>query len=198
MWSWLVSLLGESVSGAVFKVTAGVAIAVLLVVCWVLYQSGQRTREELGRVKADLELAESALEQLRRFRASEAELVADSAEEQERLTVKNRKLEWQLREALKNANFDLDTVLPGAVADALCLRWRVASGFGGGVDAAGGADAGAGHTVAAVCAGWRGKLTLGDVVEWAGLLLDHAGAERVDKAALRRWSEEAGAVGKVE
>lgn len=178
---------------------AGAVILLLLLGNWLQFQAGQRTREELGQVKAALSLAESALGQLRRLRAEEAQLVVDQAQKQEELETTNRGLEQKLRRAMRNAkSLNLDTVLPDSITDALCLRWNAASGkdhLPNG-NAPSGADAGAGDTVAALCAGWRGKVALGDVAEWAGLLLDHAGLERLDKEGLRQWVEGAKNMGK--
>lgn len=222
----------------------GVAGMILLALNWFQFKAGQRTREELGQVKAALSLSVAALEEMKALRNNEALLVVDSAKRQEELAAANRGLENKLRKAMRDAKekIDLETVLPDGVADALCLRWHAAGGNARAsqANAAAGADAGTGDTAAArrgvtrpprkaasglarperdgsepgttlpgeatsamarvaqdvgpsdICRNWRGKLTLGDTVEWAGLLLDHAGLERLDKEAIREWATQSG------
>lgn len=134
-------------------------------------------------------LAQS-VETLRRIRETDQLVVVQAAEQSQRMTARARSLEHQLREAM-HGEADFDRVLSRGVTDALCLRWQAASGLADAGDpgtAAGRADAGTGDSAAVACDGWAG-LTVRDAVEWAGLLLDHAGFERTDKAALRQWAQ---------
>lgn len=122
------------------------------------------------------------------------QLVAKAAAQREALAAQNRILNHQLSEAIKHEKpATINTILSDDLTRALCLRFRSASGL-----LAAGADSGAsaraahpradhsGSAASANCAEWQGRLSLGAVIEWSGALLDHAGDERLDKAALRR------------
>ena len=134
------------------------------------------------------------LERLAAARAADNLVVKQAAEQSERMAARARGLERKLREALRD-EADFDRVLSRGVTDALCLRYRSAAGTSGVSgddpdDSAGRIDAGASDSAASGnnCEQWHG-LMVRDVVEWAGLLLDHAGMERLDKAALRQWAQ---------
>ena len=169
-----------------------------------LEAAGEAKDREIGEVTAANAVLGSALDALREIAARNDALLADHAGEIEAAGARARGLERQLREALKHeATFDLDTPLPAAVADALCMRWLSVSGYLAGDRAgyaAGSPDAGTGDSVAARasvesagagCEGWR-VVTWRQVMEWSGLLADHAGLERMDKAALRGWAGDSG------
>ena len=156
----------------------------------VLSDEVEQQARRLGEVTAVNAGLAHSLEIMRQGRAADNLIVAQAAEQSERMTARARTLEHQLREAL-HAEADFNRVLSRGVTDALCLRWRAASGRGGAGDpgdAAGRADAGTDDSVAGQCGHWAG-MTVRDAVEWAGLLLDHAGFERTDKAALRQWAQ---------
>lgn len=109
------------------------------------------------------------------------------------LTSNARALRNQLQEALTHAKtVEMDAPLPIAATDALCLRYLAARGQSldrNQTDAARGPDAREAYPSAYLCDAWR-EVTLRHVVDWAGLLLDHAGAERLDKAGLREWTRQ--------
>jgi hypothetical protein len=136
----------------------------------------------------------ATISELRAAKKRDDALVSGTADKIDELTTRIQGLDRRTREALKNAELTLDSLLPVAAADALCLQWNAASGhriaYSAG-DPPGGADARAGDPQTPDCRRWR-KLTVRDAVEWNGLLLDHAGREREDKAALRSWAEKAG------
>lgn len=136
---------------------------------------------------------EVAMEAMHEARERDALITEATLTSVDTLNTNARTLRAQLQEALRHAQtVDMDAPLPAAAADALCLRYLAARGQSPDAvagDAAIGAHAGAAHSLAAACGPWR-VVTLRDVVEWAGLLLDHAGAERLDKAGLRRWAHE--------
>lgn len=127
------------------------------------------------------------LDSLRAARAADDRIVSETASRAEAMTNKARVLERKLREAARH-EADFDRRLSRHVTDALCLRWLSASGAHGGDfrDAAGNAHAETHDPAAAGCDSWAG-MTVRDAVEWSGLLLDHAGLERLDKEALRQW-----------
>lgn len=145
---------------------------------------------EVTAVNAGLEVTVKAMHESRERDALITEATLTSVDS---LNTNARTLRAQLQEALRHAKtVDMDAPLPVAATDALCLRYLAARGESPGAVAgntAGSAHARAAHTLAAACGSWRG-VTLRDVVEWSGLLLDHAGAERLDKAGLRRWAHE--------
>lgn len=148
-------------------------------------------RAELHRsAKAEAETVRLSknMDTLRKGRDADNLVIAQAAEQSERMTTRARTLERRLREAM-NGEADFDRVLSRNVTDALCLRYRSAAGVYGGdpAIAAGRTHAGTSDPVAGQCAHWAG-MTLRDAVEWAGLLLDHAGLERLDKQALREWA----------
>ena len=140
---------------------------------------------------ANAGLAE-ALATMEEGRNRDNALIEASAQETDKFAAEARTLERRLREALRHATIlNLDAPLPADAALALCLRYRAARGLGvesAERSAAGGPDAGKDHSAASFCAAWR-RVTLRDALEWVGLLLDHAGAERIDKAALRQWAQ---------
>lgn len=163
----------------------------------VLAEEAEQQARRLGEVTVVNAGLAHNLERLAAARAADNLVVAQAAEQSERMTARARGLERKLREALRD-EADFDRVLSRGVTDALCLRYRSATGTDGvsgddPADSAGHAHAGAGDSVAergaplARCADWGG-MTVRDAVEWAGLLLDHAGLERLDKRALREWA----------
>ena len=155
----------------------------------VLADTAEQQARRLGEVTVVAAGLAKNLETMRQGRAADNLVVKQAAEQSDRMTARARTLERQLREALGD-EADFDRVLSRGVTDALCLRWRAASGRSGEDNpgnAAGGADAGTGDSAAGQCVHWAG-MTVRDAVEWVGLLLDHAGLERLDKAALREWA----------
>lgn len=159
-----------------------------------LEASGADKDRVIGEVTAANTVLSAALDgALERAHKNDA-LLAAHAGTIEAAAMRARRLERQLREALAHeTTFDLDAPLPRAAADAFCLRWLSASGYLSGDHqgyAAGVVAPGTGDTAAgggpAFCAGWD-TVTYRDALEWAGLLLDHAGAERIDKAGVRGW-----------
>lgn len=169
------------------------AIALLLALALLAGMLWYRGQAISARADADqLRQAHAALsavvDRLQDARVADQAAVLRSAQAVDRLEVKARALDHKLREAM-HAEADFDRVLSRGVTDALCLRYSAASGKTGGDPAcsAGCADAGKTHPPAAGCDAWAG-LTIRDAVVWVGLLLDHAGAERLDKAALRSWA----------
>ena len=118
-------------------------------------------------------------------------LVAEAAQKIDTLAAHARLLYRRLKEALRDAQaLSLDAPLPAGVIVALCLRYRAARGLGDAItqrDSPAGPDAGKDHSPASACGDWE-AVTLRDTLEWVGLLLDHAGAERLDKAAMRAWA----------
>lgn len=145
----------------------------------------------IGEVTAANAGLAAALDTVIAFRAADDDLIMETASRADDLAATSRTLQRRLTEAMRHAKtVNLDAPLPADAVDALCLRYRAASGVGtpdhtG--DAPGGTDARSGNPGPPDCRSWR-ALTLRDVVDWAGLLLDHAGAERLDKAALRAWA----------
>ena len=143
---------------------------------------------EVTAANAGLEAALAAREATR-LRAET--LLAEHAGKAESASARARTLERRLTEALSHAKtLDLDQPLPADAAFALCLRYRAARGLAPADsegDASAAAAARAGDSAAALCGGWR-QLTPRQALDWLGLLLDHAGAERLDKAALREWA----------
>ena len=154
----------------------------------------KRERDALTRGNAALleasRLQAGELLLLRRARESVGRAAALAARENRRLAERARCLEHQLEEAISNdQNFNYP--VPDRVALDLCRLWHAASGRGADNAAAAPAAAagGATHPPAAACADWLGgRLTLADLTRWLALLLEHAGAQRADKAALRAWS----------
>ena len=148
--------------------------------------------EYIGTLEAAAAVNLQTIAHLWAGRAADARVMAERDTRIEGLQAENRGLERQKQEALRGKTnlFTLDSLLPAAFADGLCLQYRAAAGAGSGNaagDAAGSLDARAGDTAAA-CAVWQ-TLTFADVLDWVGPLLEHAGLERADKAALRGWAE---------
>ncbi len=175
-------------------------ILVVLNVCcgWATWQLKQtldvRTRE-LDEAVAIRQGLEAALVDLRSEAARSDEAALAAARKADALAVRARTLDKQLREALRHeTRLDLDTPLPAALSLALCLRWQAAAGRTETTSDPGKpnrerADTAFDDDTSAVfCDPWT-DLTLRDALEWLGLLLDHAGAERIDKAGLRDWAE---------
>lgn len=182
---------------ATIFIAAALAVAAILwqrhVIAGMSAQAEGQARQLGEVIAANAGLAES-LAALRAARATDNAVVLNAADEAERLSRHAATLERRLQEALyvQNTAVDFDAPLPVDAVDALCLRYRAAAGHYGDSssrDTAPGADARAHNTPAPACDGWR-TLTLRQVVEWAGYLLDHAGLERTDKAALRAWAKE--------
>lgn len=154
------------------------------------------TISEQSRHIGELEAANaglaSVLDAMKAARDRDNAVIKATAHEADKLTAEARILERRLKEALRHATtLDLDAPLPADAALALCLRYRAARGLGDqGAEgsSAGGTDAGKDYPAAAFCDDWR-RVTLRDALEWLGLLLDHAGAERIDKAGLRKWAQ---------
>ena len=199
------------------KTTLGIGLVLLIIFAAVGgYIHSQNTRlkaadatiEEQGRSLGTLfaaNIAQNAtIKELRESRERDDTLVTDTAEKIDKLTTRIQSLDRRTQEALRNApNLTLDSLLPAAAADALCLQWHEASGRSGASAAnhpastASSADARTPHTAATGsgtdpdCRGWR-RMTVRDAVEWNGLLLRHAGLEREDKATLRQWAAHKG------
>lgn len=110
-----------------------------------------------------------------------------------RLSAGMAALQRELREKSKH-EMDLDRLVSPVVADALRMQHTAASGHpipGDAGRAAASPDARTAHSGSASRVAhdpWR-QLTYRDLVEWIGDLLRHAGLERADKFALRRWVE---------
>lgn len=155
--------------------------------------SMQRKDERIAEVTAANAGLEATVQAMHEARERDAQITEATLTSVDSLNTNARTLRAQLQEALRHAKtVDMDAPLPAAAADALCLRYLAARGQSSDAvagDAAASAHARATDTFAAACGPWR-VVTLRDVVEWAGLLLDHAGAERLDKAGLRRWAHE--------
>lgn len=151
--------------------------------------------ETIGVLSAANAAQAATIIELRVSKERDDALVSGTAEKIDTLAARIRNLDRRTQEALRNApNLTLDSLLPPVAADALCLQWHEASGripANTAGDAAAGPDAGTSHTVAADCGRWR-TMTVRDAVEWNGLLLRHAGLERLDKAALREWTAREG------
>lgn len=170
-----------------------------------LEQAGRDKDRHIGEVTAANAGLAAALDQMADSARRTGQLLAEHAGKNDELHLKTRSLEKRLREAMRHETVvALDDPLPSDAAYALCLRWRAAAGLAG--PAAGyppaHPDAGKNNTPARntanspaepgnenPCAEWQ-HITLRDVLEWSGSLLDHAGAERLDKAALREWAGE--------
>lgn len=146
-----------------------------------------RSMAEVKAANAGLGAALQYMEDARQWDALVTESTLASVDS---LNSNARALRSQLQEALAHAKtVEMDAPLPAAATDALCLRYLAARGQSPDrtqTDAAGGAAARAAYPPAHLCDAWRG-VTLRHVVDWAGLLLDHAGAERLDKVGLREW-----------
>ena len=177
------------------------ASVVLLAVCFFLFREYSSSREEVAALASAKEQVDAALALTLRERAVETRVSIDAAVTEEKLREAGRDYDRRLKEAMKNVKqMDLDTVLDPGVIAALCLRWRSAGGRGVAASqdvSSGSAHEGKSDPLASGCEGWS-RLTLRDVVEWTGLLLDHAGAERIDKSGLRDWAREIQAPGRVE
>ena len=173
---------------------AGIGLFVLALVgaLWWQHQVVCDQAEQIGEVTIANAALSQSLETMRKGREADNMVVKQAAEQADRMTATARTLERQLQGAM-HGEVDFDRVLSRGVTDALCLRWQSASGVYGGDpgDAAGRTHAGKSDSPAPGCAEWAG-LTLRDVVEWSGLLLDHAGLERGDKAGLRAWAAQEG------
>lgn len=186
------------------KTYLGIGIVLLVIAAAVggyIYSQDARLRAadatiaEQGKSIGELSAANAAqsatITELRASKKRDDDLVAGTAEKLDKLATRIQSLDRRTQEALRNApNLTIDSLLPPAAADALCLQWHEASGrlaadYPG--NAAGGADARAANSVAPDCGRWR-RMTVRDAVEWNGLLLRHAGLEREDKAALRQWA----------
>lgn len=171
-----------------------------------LEQAGRDKDRFIGEVTAANAGLTAALDQMADSARRTDELLTEHADKNDELHRKTRSLEKRLREAIRHETIvALDDPLPPDAAYALCLRWRAAAGLAnppaGNTPAL--PDAGTNNTPARntapppttpgttqnPCAGWE-KITLRDILEWSGSLLDHAGAERLDKAALREWVRE--------
>jgi hypothetical protein len=188
-------------------------IGVLLLAVWWQHSAMNRLARELGELTAansGLAISLSAAEEGRR---RDNTIIAEAATAAQELQNTARNLQYQLKEALKHeTQFNLDSPLPVHITDALCLRWQAASGYSedNAGNAAAGAHARTRHTAPGICSAsdgglrppgspqvraepsscassWR-NVTLYELFEWTGALLDHAGLERLDKAALRKWA----------
>jgi hypothetical protein len=184
------------------KIGLGVAALVLAVLLtFVAWQDRQIKRQEetirtqaedIGILHAANASLDAALGKAKAARDRDNALVAEAAQKIDTLTARARLLDRRLKEALRDDQEDLslDAPLPPGVSAALCLRYRAARGLGDSSpqgDSSGCAAAGTDHSPTAACGGWE-AVTLRDALEWIGPLLDHAGAERLDKEALRVWA----------
>ena len=173
-----------------------VVACIIAGLCAVIFWQRGSMRDQTGRmakIEVERDSLSQSVERLRALQEADKMVVVQSAEQAERMASRAKMAEYRLQEAL-HAEVDADRVLSRGITDALCLRYGAASGANGGDPdcSAGCADAGkshtaaAGSTVPANCNAWAG-LRVRDVLEWSGLLLDHAGLERIDKAAIRGW-----------
>ena len=172
-----------------------------------LEEAGRNKDRHIGEVKAANAGLQTALSEMTATASRSGKLLVEHADRTEQLHLKTRTLERQLREAMRDEKtVDLDAPLPPDAAFALCLRWYAAStSDAGSVTGNTPADSDAGKSnpqtgipeiwhvpdpfgAGNPCAGWENVSTR-DALEWAGTLLDHAGAERLDKAALREWAQ---------
>ena len=144
-------------------------------------------RTELAQQSIVVEELNQSLATLHDSIAKDANLVAEVMQDNERLTASGRVLENKLKKTMQNeTTLDFDTLLSRDTSLAFCLRYQNARDQGNKRTAAKGVNAGKADTLATKCAEWQ--LTLGDIFEWTGLLLDHAGLESRDKAGLREWA----------
>jgi len=188
------------------KVVIGIVLAAVVAFWWQgrtitrLEDEAVALRDDLARTEERAGANAAALLESERWRMEAERAVAGRDKEAEALTGEIGALQRKLREAVRHEQ-NLDRVVDGCIADALCMQYAAASGYavrGDAGDAAGSVGAGAGdtdagrHYVAALdCGAWR-KLTYRDLVEWAGELQRHAGLERADKAGVRAWANEGG------
>lgn len=153
-------------------------------------QRAETLARSISEVKAENAGLSQALLDMDEARQRDTLIIETTLASVDSLTSNARALRSQLQEALAHAKtVEMDAPLPAAATDALCLRYLAARGQSPDrtqTDAARGAAARAAYPPANLCEAWRG-VTLRHVVDWAGLLLDHAGAERLDKAGLREW-----------
>lgn len=170
-----------------WAVVACIIAGLIAVICWQRSAMSDQS-ERLTKIEIERDALSQSVDKLRAWREEDRLAVLQSAQQAERMTVKNKTLEYRLQEALR-AEADFNRVLSRGVTDALCLRYQSATGVYGGDpgDSTGRTHAGESNTAAAGCASWAG-LTVRGAVEWAGLLLDHAGLERIDKQAIREWT----------
>ena len=183
------ALLGGEAALALLLVAAMVAFWVRGLAVARLEDENEALKAAYGQVTAVNAANAATMETLRAEKFVAEMAVSMKETEAGKLRAHNSVLQRQLREAAKHEE-NLDRLVARGIADALCLQHAAASGNavrGGSADPAAGTDARAAHT-AARCAGWR-ELTYRDVVEYTGVLLEHAGLERADKRALRFWAE---------
>lgn len=190
-------------------------ILVLSIVCAVgghIYAQGEQLgkqaktitaqAETIGEMQLTLAARDAVIGELRAGNKRDNAIVTETAEKIDALAASFRVLNRQTREALRNApDLTLDSLLPAAAQRSFCLQYLAASGkipanypgsAPGNTDAGTAATAPAGSGYPAVdCSGFA-KMTVRGAVEWSELLLKHAGDERTDKAALRKWAEEVG------
>lgn len=167
----------------------GVLLAVALYI-GLLQQKIDAQARHIGEVEAANAGLVLSLETLEAARQREQHSINQTAKRARNLEAHAKKLEHQLQEALRDATqLSLDSPLPLPVLDAFCLRWRAASGYSEDDtrNPTPPADAGKTHPYAPYCADWQ-RVSLRDVLDWTGLLLDHAGLERLDKQGLREWT----------
>ena len=187
-----------------WKLYAGIgavaAVILSALLAFIFWQDRQIKRQEatirtqaenIGVLQTANASLASALKEAGEAKDRDNALVAEAAQKIDTLTARARLLDRRLKEALRDDQaLSLDAPLPSGVTVALCLRYRAARGLGDAGpqgNAPAGPDAGENHSPAPACGDW-GAVTLRDALEWTGLLLDHAGAERLDKAALRSWA----------
>lgn len=187
------------------------AIAIVVGFCFYCDRNDERTLKEQAEANVAMLITVNAgqaktIEYQQQARAIDNRLIAQNASQHSNLATTNRSLEAQLQEALKDAEkkepsicpstskpkLSLDALLPFGATDALCLRWQAASGRTISTghnqgDPAGSIYARASDTSATDCSRWRG-LTVRGVIEYVGDLIDHAGADRLDKAGIRAWA----------
>ena len=168
-------------------------VAIIAVLGWLLSHTsdklGERERElgemAVANVIANIALAESKVEAARKDDA-----VANAAKKQRVSDAKATAAAHKLTEALHNEKATAYTGLSDDIVMSLCLRYYTARGDSHHKPGqpASSPDARKGNTPASQCDKWRG-MTVGNVVVWTGYLLDHAGAERIDKEGIREWVE---------
>lgn len=197
------SIIGKLGGGASLALLLMLAGAALLYSCEAQKTEAQ-AREiaalacEVQAVSNERDLLRSGNRELAEQHARDMERLAALAEKSDMQAAANTRLHSQLMEALKHERpVNVHGVLSDGVTDALCLRWHIANGYlSPGGHGAGTAGALPSDTAAALCAGWRGRLTVESVIEWAGLLMDYAGTDVAYNAARRERRAEAGHGGK--
>ena len=178
---FVVSMFAALVNLIPIKWLLGVAgIVIVGLAIYGVYQKSvelEVQRKEMAQLRLDLAFTEKQAE-------VDAKIVTDAIVQEKEFRETIKTLSSKLGRAMKNEKtINFDTILSADLNNAFCLRYRNAKST---IPARGVAD-GEADTIARKCSGVEKRLTIGDVFEWVGLLLDHAGLEGRDKAALREW-----------